>query len=322
MAADTNLPENDRDLMLAKAIGNALDTRSSFSDLTDELMQPLLQFQSDEQEETLRNPADSAKLWNAIEAQTKTEKKSRAPVTELFTTRTPYYWAAAAVVLIAAFLGLYWATLSPEPRLVAQSDSVIENITLPDGSEVILRPYSKLYETKVSSSERAYMLDGEAFFDVESDANRPFSIQAGQGMVTVLGTRFNLSNWGNTTMVYLEEGSVRFSSGDAQLVLEPGQQSALRNGTLESPANVEADQFTDWMNNMLVFNGSSPAEVVAEIGQHFNVIINIDELDDQSGLNGSLELNSLAQTLEDLGLVLGGTFRQTSDDEYTFIAMD
>ena len=73
---------------------------------------------------------------------------------------------------------------------------------------------------------------------------------------------------------------------------------------------------------MIIFDNDSPASVVAEIGQHFNIHINIQNLEDRSPLNGSLQLSSPEQTLEDLGVVLGGTFRMESENSYTFISME
>lgn len=86
-----------------------------------------------------------------------------------------------------------------QPALIAQSDSTIETIILADGSEVSLRPHSSLYEIAFSNSERSYKLDGEGFFSVAKDTDRPFSVNTSSRTITVLGTEFDVSTWGNTT---------------------------------------------------------------------------------------------------------------------------
>tara|TARA_R110000868_G_scaffold304437_16_gene565247 strand:- start:23040 stop:23993 length:954 start_codon:yes stop_codon:yes gene_type:complete len=317
MATEQNLSENDLDLLLSQSLGNALGSRSSFSELQDSLIDQLVEFKKSERSYYENHAPNSGSIWEAIEAETK------AKVTPLFQRPITYTWAAAAVLLIAAFFGFYWISLNPNPQLVAQSDSAISTIILDDGTEVILRPYSELYEIAYSETERTYSLNGEAFFDVTSDVNRPFSVQAGEGVITVLGTRFNVSNWGNTTQVYLEEGSVQFtSSTKTSVLLEPGQQSELISGILSQPEVASSNKYTDWISNTIVFSGSLPLDVVAEIGQHFNIRINISQLNDDSALDGTLRLDSVTQTLEDLGLVLGGTFRKVSENEFTFIALD
>lgn len=319
MATEQNLPENDLDLLLAQSLGSALDSKSPFSTLQDSLIDQLVEFKNSELLDYENHSPNSVSIWDAIEAET----KQKAKITPLYQRPIAYTWAAAAVLLIAVFIGFYWISLNPTPQLVAQSDSTISTVVLDDGTEVTLRPFSELYELAYSETERSYSLDGEAFFDVQTDQTRPFSVEAGDGKITVLGTRFNVSNWGSTTQVFLEEGSVKFSAeNNTSVTLEPGQQAQISAGKLTVPKEVDADQFTDWISNTIVFNGSNPEDVVAEIGQHFNIIIDVSQLDDQSALDGTLQLDSINQTLEDLGLVLGGTFRQISENEFTFIALD
>lgn len=319
MATEQNLPDNDRDLMLAQSIGEVLASKNDLTELKDELIDKLVDFKTRELTSYETNTPDSISIWDAIESQI----KPKAKVIPLYQRPIAYTWAAAAVLLIAAFISFYWISLNPTSELVAQSDSTIQTVTLEDGTEVTLRPYSELYELASSDTERSYSLNGEGFFDVTSDADRPFSVQAGDGLVTVIGTRFNVSNWGSRTQVYLEEGSVRFESSiQNAVVLEPGQRSELIDGSITTPENTIAEEYTDWLSNNIVFNASNPEDVVAEIGQHFNIAINISQLDNTSTLDGTLRLDSIPQTLEDLGLVLGGTFRQISAQEYTFISLD
>ncbi|MEQ9310271.1 MAG: FecR domain-containing protein [Balneolaceae bacterium] len=319
MATEQNLPENDLDLLLAKSLGSSLDTNASFSKLNDSLIDQLVEYKNEELLDYDNQTPNSISIWDAIEART----QRKAIITPLLKRPITYTWAAAAVLLIAAFIGFYWISLNPTPQLIAQSDATISTVILEDGTEVLLRPYSKLFEIAYTENKRSYSLEGEAFFEVKTDQNRPFSVQAGEGTITVLGTRFNVSNWGSTTQVFLEEGSIKFSTeNDSSVILIPGQQAQINAGILTNPKEVDADQFKDWISNTIVFNGSNPEDVVAEIGQHFNIRIDVSQIDDQSTLNGSLQLNSINQTLEDLGLVLGGTFRSISENEFTFISLN
>lgn len=321
MATQENLPQNDQDLLLAQALGKVLNERSSFADMGDDLVNQLLEFKTGELSEISTPSSSTESIWLAIEAET-TKKKS-ANVLPFFQRTTTFAWASAAVLLIAAFIGFYWISTGAEPTLVAQADSTIEVVVLDDGTEVTLRPYSELYEVAFSETERTYTINGEGFFDVQSDPDRPFSVTAGEGVVTVLGTRFNLSSWGTKTQVYLDEGSVRFSASDiGYVVLKPGQTSILADGKITVPASTEADQYTDWISNVIIFKASTPEEVVAEISQHFNINISISDLEDRAGIDGTLQLSTPDQTLEDLGLVLNGTFRKVSQSEYTFISLE
>ncbi len=319
MSTEQQIPNSDPDLILAKQIGSAIVSGSDFAEIENPLVDLLLDFKKEELEKTISSSTTES-LWAHIQSETINKP---AKITPLFARSSTFAWASAAVILIAAFIGFYWITLQPQLEFVAESGNQIEIVTLTDGTEVTLRPNSKL-ERIVTDDSRAYKLNGEAYFDVVSNPESPFSVNGIHGTVTVLGTRFNLSTWGNKAVVYLEEGRVSFSSNDTddEIVLNPGQSSHIENGMIELLESATASEFTDWISNTIVFNSSSPEDVIYELNQHFGVTITIEQLQNRSTIDGSLRLDSINQTLDDLGLVLGGTFRQISTNEFEFISME
>lgn len=321
MTTEQQLPNSDPDLILAKQIGEALESGFNFSDIEDAMVGLLLEHKENELSSYELPSSLSQSLWSEIEGKT---IKEPAKVTPLFARPSSLAWASAAVVLIAAFIGFYWITLQPQIELIAESGNQIEVVTLDDGTEVTMRPNSSLSQITNTENTRSYILDGEAFFDVVTNPEIPFSVDGTYGTVTVLGTRFNLSTWGDKAIVYLEEGRVAFSSNssDEEIVLNPGQSSQVSEGSIELITQADSEQYTDWISNTIVFNRNTPEEVINEINQHFGVTINIDQLQNRSSIDGSLGLESLNQTLNDLGLVLGGTFRQISETEFEFISME
>lgn len=326
MDTQHNLPNNDSDLQLSRAIGKVLEANQSFTDLEDALIAPLLEYKHKELRE-IQALSVASSLWRGIEAKTKpTSSTKQSRILPLFSQKT-IAWASAAVIIIAAFIGIFWLTSQPDLTLVASATNTVTTITLDDGTEVTLRPNTRLLTTSTSrkkSNHRTYFLEGEAFFEVAHDPHSPFSVHTNDGTVTVLGTRFNLSTWGQTTKVYLEEGSVSLSAKTTgqKVILKPGESAHIIEDQLSLPAPANADSFTDWMHNILIFKATSPQEVIAELGQHFGIAIDIHLLEDTSGIDGTLRLDSLPQTLSDLGLVLGGTFRQISENEYQFTPLN
>lgn len=321
MATENTLPLNDPDLILAQTIGAVIDSGSSFSEIENSLIDRLLVYKEIELSSSTVSTSITNSLWENINAKTRIQP---AKITPFFARPSTFAWASAAVILVAAFIGIYWITLQPQLNLVAQSGSQIEVITLDDGTEVTMRPNSTLHQKNTHKNERAYLLDGEAFFDVISDPNTPFSVDGSYGTVTVLGTRFNFSTWGEKAIVFLEEGRVSFTSNsnNEEIILTPGQSSQVQQGSINLLSQRDAEQFTDWISNTIVFNSSSPEEVIYEINQHFGVTININQLQNRTSIDGSLRLVSITQTLDDLGLVLGGTFRQISENKFEFISME
>ncbi len=320
MSANNQLPNNDTDLMLARQIGELLESRSKFSSLNNPFIDSIASFKMGEIDELVSAKLDSEILWNLITEQT---KPIHAPVILPFYRRNSLAWASAAAVLLVAFIGIFWMNTFTEPKLVAESMASKVEVKLNDGTLVTLRPYSKLYEIEASATKRAYQLTGEAFLHVAKDPTKPFTLEAGEGSITVLGTQFNVSTWGNSTSVFLEEGKVQFSN-DIQysIVLSPGESASLQNGKIELIEISNPEVFKDWIDSRLHLDQTSIQAAIAEIEQHYHVEIDISAITNRNELvSGSIPLDGVEKTLNDLGVILGGTFKSTNSNSYQYIPL-
>ncbi|MDR8390887.1 FecR domain-containing protein [Aliifodinibius sp. S!AR15-10] len=321
MADKFNIPEDDRDLILAREIGQRLDTGSSLSDISDPLMQPLLKFREEREKRSSRLKTDSTGLWNSIEQQISPDEQS-TPNYRLYNLRNYRVWAAAAAILLIVTTGLFYLLNQPTATLITETQGFTQTINLADGSTVTLRPYSKIHLVTESPEKLEYDLTGEAFFDVVSNPDRTFSVKAGNGRVNVLGTSFMLSSWGDLVQVYLQEGSVQFETVDrsASTTLEPGEYASISGSRLTEPETANEELFTDWINNELAFQDQPAQYVFSELEQHFNISITASRNIAETRIGGRLSLENLEASLNDLGLVLGGTFISTGEKQYRFEA--
>ncbi len=115
-----------------------------------------------------------------------------------------YRVAAAVVILALAGLGFYVYSqqdlFDEEIKVSVAKSSTITNNTsiatlhmLSDGTVIMLQPNGSLeFPDEFPSDKREIVLNGEAFFDVTKDKNRPFIIHTGDVTVRVLGTSFNV----------------------------------------------------------------------------------------------------------------------------------
>jgi ferric-dicitrate binding protein FerR (iron transport regulator) len=248
--------------------------------------------------------------------------ESNAPKkeTSIFTLRSTFLKIAALFLAIAG-LGLIYFIMQPlGPQLVAESGSARQVVELFDGSIVTLRPHSQLYEIESTADRQTYRIDGEAFFDVAENQTRLFTAVSGDAKVVVTGTEFSLANWGDAVRVYLESGSVRFSTLDeSQSVdLQPGEVSESVDGLISEPSSVSGQVYTGWLDNELRLNSRTLSDVATEIEHHFDVTLIITEAVQNERLTGSLELESLDQVLSDLALSLNGRFIQVDENRYRF----
>ena len=328
MPDDTMLPDDDRDLLLARRLAEQLEEHAPLDhageDETGEdasFFRALLSFKS-AQQDAHPMPADaSQRVWAILEqriAQDQPAPESR-PALRLIRSLPARTWmaAAASVVLLGLVGWLLWSS-APTPVLLASAETDLVTYTAPDGSVVRLRPHSHLYA--LDEDDARYRLVGEGFFDVIKNEARTFKVEANEAQITVLGTRFNVSTWGNETAVFLAEGRVRFEHAGSAVVLEPGQRSLLTaTSTLADPASADSAEYLDWLNGELNFAQRPLHRVLEELAYHFAVTLDVPEPMRQETVTGRLFLQDKEQSIADLAGLLEGRFVQVDDETYRFV---
>lgn len=322
---DQTLPDNDKDLQLARRIGKLLDAeqltpesllRSEFEQVLGQLKQI---------DSTTSSPATppelSNQMWAAISSATQPEASTQQSKAKIYT-----LWpkiAVAASIFIAVVLGWFILQPSPGPTLVAQADSNQFTYTLEDGTTVTLRPHSALYEVPSSQNDLQFGLEGEAYFEVSHNPERSFIIQAGPAQVAVLGTTFNVTNWDSNVTVYLEEGSVELThlGSKEQIILSPGQVGTVgQAATIVVSETEDNTEYLDWLDDQIVFTEKKLIEIVHELEFHFSATIELPESLNEETYSGDLSLRSLDAALEKLSFIMedGGSFEQTAPRRYIF----
>jgi transmembrane sensor len=219
---------------------------------------------------------------------------------------------AAAVLLpvfILSTLYLYKENtqLASEEMHVKTGPGERANITLPDGTLVELNSESDLcYIPKTyNKSERQIRFDGEGFFTVSKDKERPFLIDAQGLKVRVLGTKFNLQVKKDraTAELALEEGSVSFTSirTGENVTLVPNQKAVLNQGTgkITIQNGIEMEDAKAWELKEMIFRNEPLASVIKAIEKTYNVDIQIDYSHCMTDLfTGTIPSNDIQEALE------------------------
>lgn len=197
-------------------------------------------------------------------------------------------------------------------------------ITLPDGSTAHLNAGSKLtYPTEFALDKRTVLLEGEAYFEVEKDSQRPFSVQSGELITTVLGTRFNVKAYRDEQYVRVAvvEGKVAVKSWVGSnhavkgLLLLPNEQATYTNASraLEKQT-VVASQIVGWKEGTLVLNDSTFEASTRVLERWYGVTFVFgEERLKRRKLAASFERASLQQVVQALSLSLA--FRYTIDGD-------
>lgn len=234
----------------------------------------------------------------------------------------PRYGRRAAIGLAAAACAAAVVFSWPQIRFAmaptqefATAAGEVRSFTLADGSRVVLNGASRI-KARIDSGRREVALEaGEALFDVEHDVERPFSVSAGQGRVTVLGTRFDLALNGDTVDLAVERGLVRFgtSEGDATAVLVPAaHRSVLADGKVARPTALETASASGWRDGWLQVADMPLAQVVAHL-QRWSAtsIVVADPALLRKRIAGRFRLSQPGVVLENLGVLYGFKVRRT-----------
>lgn len=316
MADNQNISPSEQDLQLARLIGENLPDLSGLESSTDALLVRLFAYKNSVSQSV--EPINSTAVWDSIQSEIN-ESSGSARIVQL--TPAIRRYAVAAAIAVFALLGSFIYQQFTAPALIGESFATAEVVTLTDGSTVTLRPYSSLFAVDVSDHSAEYKLEGEGYFEVTHNPSRTFAVRTDQSEVQVLGTRFILSDWGNTSTVYLQEGRIQYTALNSlkSVQLEPGESASVNEATAE-PSVSAADEapFTDWLNNELIFRNEPVQLVFSELEQHFNISIQAQPDILRETLSGSIQLDDLESVLSDLELVLGGTFSETGQHSYVF----
>ncbi|MCA5005069.1 FecR family protein [Sphingobacterium bovistauri] len=153
-------------------------------------------------------------------------------------------------------------------------------VSLPDGSEVWLNAMSKIkYPINFDKGNRIIDLEGEAYFEIAKDKNRPFIVNLGQGKsVNVLGTHFNTKSYNlqemSTTVL---EGAVGVYGYDVSRVVKPNKKFEVSSNHTRIIDDVDVNQIMSWKNGYFSQGEISLTELLSEISRWYDVKIENDE---------------------------------------------
>lgn len=185
-------------------------------------------------------------------------------------TRAFPVWKYAAAVAAAAAVILLVFVFRPGPSTIEYlAVNTPEQVELPDGSIVTLRPGASL---KFSDSKdgRNVNMEGTALFKVARDEKRPFKVNVGESIVEVLGTEFQVKQSKGNVFVDVFEGRVLFSGREEGVILTSGMESVLQRGA--AVPEVIEDSFpnpTAWMTGEFKYDGAVLDLVLAELSDYY-----------------------------------------------------
>ncbi len=186
-----------------------------------------------------------------------------------------------------------------------------KTIKLPDGSSVKLNSGSIIrYPESFIEENRVVELEGEGFFEVVRNVDKPFIVHADKAMIKVLGTSFNVNSDGttNNVVVSVRSGQVKVSNQSENIsrILNPNELIIFDNDDEQMELRkIDDDQLIfGWTNQILVFNDNSANEVFRVVANWFGVEFILEKnIDRNRVFTSRFENPTLKSVLESLSYV-------------------
>jgi len=188
--------------------------------------------------------------------------------------------AAAAVLFIGFLLG---SLLQPE---LGNSQAQVESYYVPqgskselvlaDGTKVKLNADSRLeISADFSAKNRVVTLAGEGYFEVQSDASHPFTVQTDKFDVLVTGTKFNVSSYAEDQRISttLSEGKIKLTTIKKQVVeLNPGEKVSFDQQTMQAKlTKTDVNSDLAWVNGEFIFKDIPFPDLVKRLERWYDV---------------------------------------------------
>jgi ferric-dicitrate binding protein FerR (iron transport regulator) len=196
---------------------------------------------------------------------------------------------AAAVALLIAAVRLYDAHTAPTAPSVAETTLFVPagqrvSVTLDDGTQVWLNAQTRLtYPNAFTAGERRVSVEGEAFFDVAHDAEKPFIVATRGIEMQVLGTTFNVYSYPqeDVSRISLLSGSLRVYTPGAprseSITLSPSEEMTIRNNRLSPAAAIPDMNYFLWTEGIYSFENETLANIVKKLELYYDIRIEVND---------------------------------------------
>ena len=175
-------------------------------------------------------------------------------------------------------------------------------VELPDRSSATLNTHSAIALSFDGTVRRVRVLAGEAFFNVQHDAVRPFVVEGMGATVRAVGTAFVVRTEPNGDRVTVLEGTVEVGEkqrANSSAIVMAGSRIDMEQGHLGWPYGIDAPSASAWLRGRLVVNGVPFAQVLEELRRyHPGTIVLLNQRIGETNVTGTYNVDNPVAALE------------------------
>lgn len=198
-------------------------------------------------------------------------------------TRRQWFAGAAGLIIAVIVLPLGDDPVSVQQFQTAQGERA--TFTLEDQSRITLNTGSRVEVEFSGSARQVALLRGEAYFDVEPDAGRPFQVETDTATFTAIGTAFNIYRREDASHITVTEGVVQVTehvragrtARTAMLQANEYLQASARG--LGNALPVDPAPLTAWQQGEMIADEMPLLELTRELARYSDTRIVIRDRD-------------------------------------------
>lgn len=258
------------------------------------------------------------------------EEISQEPKSKLIflTTKMKILLAVAAAILVG--FGVFLFSNGQESRYtnhILALEGERKQVTLPDGSQVTVNANSELkYPEVFTADKRNVWMEGEVYFDIVKDVDRPFTVTTNGLAVQVLGTKFNVNTKGTAKTVSLESGKVQVTLEDTgdRIQLRPSEELSWNVETGEVvKRNFDVSKTTAWKDNILLLHDLTLKDALAPINEFYGTEFMVsDSVVANKRINAAFEDQDLDQFIQTLEFIADVKISKLSSKKFAIAPND
>lgn len=234
--------------------------------------------------------ASASDIWNLLPEAVSVTSASRPDSRRVL--RRPLVQGLALAACLLLSVGIGWQFMASQSVVYETERGEQRVVALKDGTEVTLNTDSRLTVSYSGKARQTVLERGEAYFDVSSDPERPFTVQAGEDRVRVLGTSFVMRHEPQNFSVTLVEGRLEVTSPrQPSVVLAAGERAVHTGGQGLEVDRPQVETVTAWQKGEIIFSDTSLTEAVKEFNRYAREPIIVDQAE-----IGALRISGVFQT--------------------------
>jgi len=228
------------------------------------------------------NPAkpDTRKAWDKLHHRLSDENLIPQQLAAPKISQVPNMIRAAAVIMVLLGISaVIYLNMKPKPAADLVQINTVNEVntlikTLADGSVIYIAQNSRFSFPKYFQSEsRNVELEGEAFFDITPDKDKPFIIETDEAFIEVLGTSFNVKTKNDHSFeLFVDKGKVKVTpknnTSAGQLVVAGEMITSIAHNLVKSK-HVQVNELA-WYRQRMHFKDEPLQNIISVLNRNFN----------------------------------------------------